>query len=97
MRPARHRPRRVGRLTAPAKPRSGPGSRTGSAARSGPNVPETARSTRRTTLRLTPEAQALLGDLCLRWECGPSEAVTSLLKAEAIDLAQQQAAHKARQ
>lgn len=84
-------------MATPKKPRSGPGSRTGDAARSGPNVAESARSTRRTTLRLTHEAQALLGDLCRRWECGPSEAVTSLLKAEAIDLAQQQAAHKARQ
>lgn len=84
-------------MTAPGHPRSGPGSRTGDNARSGPSIPEASRGTRRTTLRLSPETHALLADLCRRWDCGPAEAVTGLLKAEAIDLAQQQAAHKARQ
>lgn len=84
-------------MTAPKRPRSGPGSRTGDNARSGPSIPEANRGTRRTTLRLSPEAHALLTDLCRRWECGPSEAVTGLLKAEAIDLAHNRAAHKARQ
>lgn len=61
--------------------------------------PETAarRTAGKVTLRLTLEAREMLTALCGRWECGPSEAVTSLLKAEAIDLAQQQAAHKASQ
>jgi len=61
--------------------------------------PETAarRAAGKVTLRLTPEARELLTNLCGRWECGPSEAVTSLLKAEAIDLAHNQAAHRARQ
>lgn len=81
----------------PKKPRTGPGSRTGAAARSGPSIPEANRGTRRTTLRLSPEAHALLADLCRRWDCGPAEAVTGLLKAEALDLAHNRAAHKARQ
>lgn len=67
--------------------------------RGGPPVytAETAarRAAGKVTLRLSPEAHALLLDLCRRWDCGKTEAVTGLLKAEALDLAQHQAAQKA--
>ena len=78
-------------MTAPAKPRRKGGKPIYS--------PEYAarRTAGKVTLRLTLEAREMLTALCGRWECGPSEAVTSLLKAEAIDLAQQQAAHRERQ
>jgi hypothetical protein len=45
------------------KPRSGPGSRIGKDARSGPNVPEAERTARLVSLRLTPEDRELLDQL----------------------------------
>lgn len=45
------------------KPRTGPGSRTGKDARSGPSIPEAERTSKLISLRLTPEDRALLDQL----------------------------------
>jgi hypothetical protein len=45
------------------KPKTGPGSRTGKDARSGPNVTEAERTARLVSLRLTPEDRELLDQL----------------------------------
>lgn len=52
---------------------------------------------RRVRLLLEPPDHALLADLMRRWECGPSEAVTYLLRAEAADQAEQEAKKAARE
>lgn len=45
------------------KPRTGPGSRTGKDARSGPSIPEAERTAKLVSLRLTPEDRELLDEL----------------------------------
>lgn len=69
------------RKAKPQPPRTGPGSRTGENARSGPNVPEEARSTEAIKLRLPPAAAAKLRQLGAKHPGGISGAVADWLEA----------------
>ena len=60
------------------KPRSGPGSRTGAAARSGPPSPEANRKDKVLSIRIPDEAREALDQLAARWSISRSAVVARL-------------------
>lgn len=62
-----------------AKPRTGPGSRTGKAARSGPSTPRAERTRRPVEVTLSPEARELLDREATRTEESRSALVEALV------------------
>lgn len=62
-----------------SKPRTGPGSRTGANARSGPSIPVTQRRRRPLEITLSPEARALLDAEAVRVEESRSALVEALV------------------
>lgn len=66
------------------KPRSGPGSRTGANARSGPSIPESERASKLLSIRLSPEARARLDAAAEVWGSRSAAVVAGL---DALDKA----------
>ena len=61
-----------------AKPKAGPGSRTGDNARSGPSLPEDERDAKVVTARLSPEARDALDAVAARWGLSRSATIARL-------------------
>jgi len=59
-------------------PRTGPGSRTGENARSGPSLPEDERDAKIITARLAPEAREALDAVATRWGLSRSATIARL-------------------
>jgi len=59
-------------------PRTGPGSRTGDNARSGPSLPEDERDAKVVTARLAPEAREALDAVAARWGLSRSATIARL-------------------
>lgn len=70
-------------MTAPKKPRSGPGSRTGAAARSGPDIPRTQRRRRPVEITLSDAARETLDAAVTRTEESRSAIVEACVLAHA--------------
>lgn len=67
------------RKAKPQPPRTGPGSRTGERARSGPNLPESERDAKVITARLAPDVREALEELQGRWGLSRSATLARLI------------------
>ena len=67
------------RKSKPKPPRTGPGSRTGENARSGPSIPEDEREAKVITARLAPDVRAALEALQERWSLSRSATLAKLI------------------